>query len=245
MFGLWKKKNPEVLHHWYVLVPDFSSSVTEFYNAVEAELISKRVPGLDPIRLVLSEGELLSARREYLRMQRERVVFDICSAPFGTSWFFSWRIAEIPLKIRIWELLLLGGIFASLYAVYPLLMGFFWGTIAFVATIIAPFVLLDTFAASQTDDLDAILLKIPIVGALYEIFLRRHDTYYRQDAKIMNADTIEEVVRQKVKEFTVDEGINLIDFKTLSPLPYTSEQWSPDPPKSATSTEDPGATVAH
>ena len=95
MFGF-RHKRAEVLSHWYSLVPNFNSASKEFYEAVEKELKERQVPGLDITRAEFAEGGLLSGKREYLRMTRERLVFDICAAPFGTSYFFSCRFAEIP-----------------------------------------------------------------------------------------------------------------------------------------------------
>jgi hypothetical protein len=77
----------------------------EFYAAVERELKDREVPGLEIFYVDFAEGGLLSAKREYLRMTRERLVFDICAAPFGTAYFFSCRFAEIPAVIQLWQLL--------------------------------------------------------------------------------------------------------------------------------------------
>ena len=80
MFGLLKpKKAEDVLDHWYTLVPEFQFSTNEFYGAVEQELKRRLVPGLEIERVDFSEGGLLSANRVYLRMIRERLVFDVCA----------------------------------------------------------------------------------------------------------------------------------------------------------------------
>ena len=87
MFGIGTKK-VEVMEHWYSLVPGFNTSTKDFYAAVEAELKACQVPGLDIACVDFAEGGVLSAKRQYLRMTRERLVFDICAAPFGTAYFF-------------------------------------------------------------------------------------------------------------------------------------------------------------
>src|ERR1051325_2972869 len=107
MFGFFKSKKADVLSHWYSLIPRFNASTHEFYQAIEAELKERKVPGLEISRVEFSEGGLLSDKREYLRMTRERLVFDICAAPFGTAYFFSCRFAEIPAVIKFWQLLVL------------------------------------------------------------------------------------------------------------------------------------------
>src|ERR1700694_3829827 len=107
MFGLFARKKADVLSHWYSLVPGFAATTKDFYEAVETELKERQVPGLEIFRVEFAEGGLLSGSREYLRMARERLVFDVCAAPFATSYFFSCRFAEIPAVVQLWQLLVL------------------------------------------------------------------------------------------------------------------------------------------
>src|SRR5690242_20150917 len=106
MFGFSRKKG-EVISHWYSLIPSFNTSTKEFYDAVEKELKERQLPGLDLFHVEFAEGGVLSAKREYLRMTRERLIFDVCAAPFGTGYFFSCRFAEIPAVIQPWQLIVL------------------------------------------------------------------------------------------------------------------------------------------
>ena len=93
-------KKADVLSHWFTVLDGFSSSTEEFYVAVEKELAARKVPGLAMTRVEFAEGGVLSDRRVYLRMIRERLVFDVCAAPFGRAYFFSVRFAEIPAVIK-------------------------------------------------------------------------------------------------------------------------------------------------
>src|ERR1700722_18754499 len=111
MFGF-KSRKADVLSHWYTPVPSFSASTQEFYTSLEQELKAQEVPGLEISRVEFSEGGILSDKREYLRMSRERLVFDVCAAPFGKAYFFSCRFAEIPAVIHLWQLLVLSAAFA-------------------------------------------------------------------------------------------------------------------------------------
>ena len=43
-------------------------SGAEFYQMIEKELANRKVPGLDISRIDLSEGGLLSAKRDFLRL---------------------------------------------------------------------------------------------------------------------------------------------------------------------------------
>lgn len=90
------QQQPNVLSHWYTPVPNFSMSTKEFYDKVEAELKAQQVPGLDISRPEISEGGIFSAKRQYLRLTRGDLIFDICACPFGVNYFFSCRMAAKP-----------------------------------------------------------------------------------------------------------------------------------------------------
>ena len=98
MFGFGKEKTEQanVISHWYTPVPNFSTSTQDFYAAVEKELTAQQVPGLKIKKVEFAEGGLFSAKRQYLRMTRDDLVFDVCAAPFGVNYFFSCRFASVP-----------------------------------------------------------------------------------------------------------------------------------------------------
>ncbi len=214
-FGLWRKRQPQVFSHWYALFPEVESSTSEFYDAVGTELDKHQVPGLDTRRVTFTEGGILTSRRAYLRMQRERIVFDVCSAPFGTSWFFSCRIAEIPFTIRVWELLLLLAGLVGLFFVYPENFGIGWGIALFALTVIGGMVFLNRRASAYNHDLDSALMKIPILGALYELLLRRNQTYYREDTRAMYCNIVDTVVRAQVERVGAENGIGEVEFGSI------------------------------
>lgn len=217
MFGPFKKKQAEVLEHWYVLVPDYNASSQEFYAEVEKELHTRQVPGLEMTRVDFSEGGLLSDKRTYLRMLRERLVFDICAAPFGTSYFFSMRFAEIPIRVTLVQV---AALFLALLIGFGLsirYIGFFLGPL-FLCFLVAFVVwVLRNLTTLGLQDLDTALLRSPLVGGVYERFFRK-ETYYRQDTRLMYHDTVSELVRAKVEEVTGAKGIKLLRMKVHSPL---------------------------
>jgi len=223
MFGFSKRK-AEVISHWYALAPGFSASTKEFYDSVEKELKARQVPGLDLFRVEFAEGGALSAKREYLRMTRERLVFDICAAPFGTSYFFSCRFAEIPAEIKVWQLIVVA---LALFVAFPIsfvvctkvvgaLVIIVWPA-AWITLIVLGVYVLRNAVALGLKDLDATLIKSPIVGPIYERWFRK-ETYYRQDTRLMYCDTVDEIVKAKVEEVTGAKGIKLIRFNEHSPI---------------------------
>jgi len=66
-------------------------------------------------------------------------------------------------------------------------------------------------------DVDAMLLKSPVVGAIYERVFRK-DTYYRQDTRLMYLDTIPQVVQKLADDVTGAKGIKLVRQYQISPL---------------------------
>jgi hypothetical protein len=214
---LFRPKKAEVISHWYALIPGFKTPAAEFYTSIESELKAREVPGLEISRVEFSEGGLLSDKRQYLRMTRERLVFDICSAPFGTSHFFSCRFAEIPPIIRLWQLALaLIGILIFIGTAWKLL-GFILGTLAIIAAFGFGIFILRNAVAMGLHDVDATLIKSPLVGPIYERFFRK-ETYYREDTRLMYCDTVNEIVKAKVEEVTGAKGIKLVRFNEYDPI---------------------------
>ena len=231
MFDFFKSKKADVIDHWYSLVPGFNTSTKDFYSAVEKELKDREVPGLEIFYVDFAEGGLLSAKREYLRMTRERLVFDICAAPFGTAYFFSCRFAEIPAVIQLWQLLvvLIGALMIAglIFKVAGIILGIGILIVGFIAAIY----LLRNAVSLGLKDLDATLIKSPVVGPIYENWFRK-ETYYRQDTRLMYCDTVNAVVKAKVEETTGAKGIKLVRY--MENCPILSEIYKPNivpPPK--------------
>lgn len=231
MFGF-VKKSADVIDHWYALVPGFNSSTKDFYEGIEKELKTRDVPGLEIFHVDFAEGGVLSQKREYLRMTRERLVFDICAAQFGTAYFFSCRFAEIPAVIRLWQLLVLlvtFGIcvllsFVVCAKVFGMLTPFVWpiGWIVLIALVIYT---LRNAVSMGLKDLDAMLIKSPVVGPIYENWFRK-ETYYRHDTRLMYCDTVNAVVKAKVEETTGAKGIKLIRY--MENCPILNELYKPN-----------------
>ncbi|MEJ0091325.1 MAG: hypothetical protein WDM80_16465 [Limisphaerales bacterium] len=217
MLGFFHKKPADVVDHWYALIPSFTTSTKEFYEVIEQELKAREVPGLELFRVDFAEGGIMSIKREYLRMTRERLVFDICAAPFGKGYFFSCRFAEIPAVIKLWQLLVVvvGSfmIIALAFKVFGLILGILVLLIGIVFLIYT----LRNAVSLGLHDLDTTLIKSPIIGPIYERFFRK-ETYYRHDTRIMYRDTVNAVVKAKVEETTGAKGIKLVTFNDYSPI---------------------------
>jgi hypothetical protein len=212
MFGWWRRKKVEVYQHWYVPLLDFRISTQEFYSAIEEEIEARKVPDLEIARVEFSEGGLLSAERQYLRLRRERLVLDICSAPFGTSWFFSLRGAVIPRRLRLWEFVMICFGLLSLLWLYVRSFGLIGGGIAIASSLVVIIFFLSY--APRVHGLDDALLQLPVLGGIYELF--RKDTYYRHDTQLMYLEIIPRIVQHQIEEFTRVAGVKAVETKHCS-----------------------------
>jgi hypothetical protein len=214
MFGLWNKKRPIVHQWWHVVLLDFEASTEEFYTEIEHDLKSRELQGLDLSRVEYAEGGILSAKRTYLRMRRERLIFDVCSAPFGTSWLFSCRFAEVRVSLRVWELMVMLLFVAAFWFSYAQLFGVVTGSIVFGATLLGLVLAMLCAVPFGFHDMDAALLQLPCIGTLYELYLRP-DTYYRQDTRVAYTRIVNSIVRHRVEEVAKARGIEEVQFETL------------------------------
>ena len=179
---MFEKKKADVISHWYALVPGLTTSTKEFYEYVETDLKGRQVPGLDIFYVDFAEGGVLSQKREYLRMTRERLVFDICAAPFGTAYFFSCRFAEIPAAIKLWQLLVVLLASLTIMGLTIKFAGVLLGIFILLAGLVAMIYTLRNAVAIGLQDLDTTLIKSPVFGPIYECWFRK-ETYYRHDIR--------------------------------------------------------------
>ncbi len=213
MFGLLNRKRPVVYGQWLTPLLEFKSDTGAFYGAVEQGLRDLDLPELVATRLVFRDGGFLSAGREYLRVQRELLVFDILSAPFGKCWWFSCRSAFLPRTLRWWEVGVFLLFLASFAGAYWYSFGMVLGGIALSVTLLM--VLTMMVAAKTWNGLDDLLLKLPVMGAFYEAIFRA-ESYYRDDARRMYVSVVEHLVREKVKEFALAGGVEEVGFNQVS-----------------------------
>jgi hypothetical protein len=212
-----KKKKADVLNHWIAFADNFQTSALDFYAGVENELKTRQVPGLDMARVEFAEGGLVSDQRTYLRMIRERLVFDVCAAPFGTSFFFSCRMAEIPSQIKLWQLLFVLFFLGIVHWALRRWLGA-WSAATLEAGALILFVcLMRNAVAVGLKDLDAMLIKSPLIGSIYEAWIRK-ESYYRQDTRLMYIETVPTVVRRYAEEVTSAKGVKLVRQYELAPV---------------------------
>lgn len=211
-------KNGAVISHWHHPIENFQTSAKEFYAAVEQALKPREIPDYSVTRIDWREGGVLTARREYLRIQRGKLAFDLCAAPFGTGYFFSWWLAELPpTHALLWAILfcLVGmGFVAVMVQIFGFL-GLLWGVVLGVAGIwVLGYLLREGRLGSEVEE---IVLAIPIIGFLYEKIFKP-STYYRFDTTLMFQAVVNTAVQEVVEQVMSAKGLRPLSELERKPI---------------------------
>jgi hypothetical protein len=84
-----------IMSHWHKMFAGMQQSSNEFYSAIEKQLAQHQLKDVKTERVNLSEGGVLSAKREYLQIRRKEHVYHICAAPYGDGFFVSSWLGHI------------------------------------------------------------------------------------------------------------------------------------------------------
>ena len=217
-----------VLSHWHTLIDIFNTSSLDFYEAVEEAVSQRELPDLKFGRVMFKERGLASAKREYLRIRRENVAFDICAAPYGKGFFFSWWLVR-PGPKHPWAWLL-GTLFA--FAVWlSILLGTLSATLEedslsqvagclgflFLLASLPTAVVGMAFGIRQGYILDEeIVMDLPWIGWLY-VLLFNPQTYYRLDTALMFRDSVARAVNEVINGLLEEKGLRALSADELKP----------------------------
>jgi|SRR5664280_559742 len=230
VFGFENKKG-EILDHWIAFLDNFNFPPQEFYDAVEKELQARKIPSMEISREVFAEGGLVSDRRIYLRLFRERLALYTCAAPFGTGYFFSCRTVYVPALVRLWHIVAALLSFAVVGALLVKPLGMLFAGIAIAALMFAIAGVLQNAATMALSDLDSFLLKIPVIATIYEDWFRADDTYWRVDTRTVYLQRIPALIRELADEITAAKGAKLVQQYQHAPI--LGELYKSLPPGSA------------
>jgi hypothetical protein len=209
---------PQVEGHWHSLIEGFATSSLDFYELVKAGIARREIPDLKISQVEWKQGGLGSGKRVYLRVSREGLNFDICAAPFGTGYFFSWWLAKIS---RV--LLDLLFIFLCLFVVFLLYrsMSGTSGTgdemvgtpspgcaelllkpLLFLGLLVA----LGFFVRYGNRGLEPTVLSMPITGFVYGLIFRP-SSYFNEDTAIMFRESVHHAVTEAIDQVTTAQGV--------------------------------------
>jgi hypothetical protein len=99
------RKIAEVRMHWNHFFDGLNASSQDFFKAVEEAVKRRNLPDIKFERVDYREGGIFSAKREYLRIEHSEHLFDVCAAPFGTGFFFSWWQSD-PAPSGLWGIIM-------------------------------------------------------------------------------------------------------------------------------------------
>lgn len=222
-----RRANPDIIFsHWCNLILGLKISSLQFYNRLHQVLCARKVPEIEGAKIEFHEGGPFSAKRLYLRLKRERAIFEICAAPFGTGSFVSWRLGERGLRLNFLGLfLLIVGCFAlgaSLYDRYRFEFmfhpqPFIWGAAIAGGIFLFFFWLMRNAVGMGLSNLDALLLHTPVVAGFYERFLRPM-TYYRIDLALMYEAAVHHAVLEVIDELTDAQNLPRLPESDRKPI---------------------------
>ncbi|MFQ5538731.1 MAG: hypothetical protein ACE5GJ_14945 [Gemmatimonadota bacterium] len=200
------KTRPLVLSHWAQLLEGVQASPLSFFESVEHAVERRALPDTERLRVDWHEGGILSAKREYLRIQSNRLAFDICGAPYGNGFFVSWWLGRLPspygplaLAGIALAVLLLGAILTKLF-------GAFFGIVLMVFSAPVLLYLFARYLADQVAGWDDALAAMPAFGWLYQRWFSP-ETYYRLDTAAMFRSAVHAAVLEVVDELVKDGGL--------------------------------------
>ena len=226
VFGF-KNKKGDVLDSWLRHADNFSYAPKEFYAKVEQELAARKIPRMEISRVPFAEGGLLSDQRIYLRLMRERLCIDTCAAPFGNIFFFSCRTVYVPTLVRLWHILAALAFFFAVECLLIRPLGVTFATIALIGLVFALAGVLRNASSGGFSDLDTILLKIPVVAAIYEDWFRV-ETYYREDTRKLYTQLLPQFIQELAEDTCAANGVKL--ERQFQPTPPVSDLNKPLPP---------------
>jgi hypothetical protein len=231
IFGF-ENKRGDILDHWIYSADGFSLPPGDFYGAVEKQLTDRKIPGMAIAKQEFAEGGLLSDQRIYLRLMRERLAIVVCAAPFGNVFFFSCRTVYVPALVRLWHIVVVLIFFNVTGALLIKPLGLAFAGFAQLALMFALVGVLRNAGTSAFNDLDALLLKIPVVSTIYQNWFRV-DTYYREDTRTLYVKLLPNLIKEAAEAICAEKGIKLVRQHHFPPVLH--ELFQPVQPR----TEDP------
>lgn len=214
-----------VLSHWHQPLTRFGTPVQDFYARVTERVRACAIPDASFSRVEYAEAGVVSARREYLRVERRGFRFDVCAAPFGSGFFVSYWLTKIP--IPLWLVAIWIGVvvvsWSTLFTVCAKLlspgastigMGFnptvavlqvVAGIVAYLASVVLFFVGLHVVARCNLVD-EEVVMAIPLIGWVYRRVFSP-TTFYRLDTAQAFRDMVHTCVTDTLKEVTEWSGV--------------------------------------
>lgn len=214
----WRKtKGAEIISHWPRQFTNFSTSPAEFYRSVEENIARHEVPSLDLSRTTWKEGSFLSADREYLRVTRRKYICDVCAAPFGKDFFFSYWLVMLPPAFTIFNYI---GMATTLFCFFSFLtpyIGYTKGGLCLVALIAIIWGIFRSGALRDQFEVEEYLLGLTIIGAIWNVY-RHKLTYFEIDTALMFQTVVHGSVLESIDALTDGKGLPRMGDSDRKPI---------------------------
>lgn len=198
-----------VLSHWDQLHEGLQESPQAFYDALEKSLERRAIPNATVSRVEQREAGILSAKRLYLRVEREHLCFDVCAAPFGSGFFTSWWFAETDIN-AVLKVLLMFGLFMGFGL--SLLIPFIGTFLYFSGLAFSLFVV-----SNIGGELERWVIGTPVVGWFYRRFVKP-PTYFQLDSMLMFQHAVHTAVLEVVDGMTTAKGLRALTADERKPI---------------------------
>jgi hypothetical protein len=210
-------RKAEVYSHWGTMTPEMHFSTQDFYSKLEAAVRGREWPGVQLFRIVYTEAGALSHKREYLRVIRQRQLFDICASTFGRDYFFSVREAEIPSVVTFGMFLVMSLLVLALTWAFVQALGLIVGSLVTVFIVLFAVWILFNILKMGLTRLDSALMQIPVFGTVYEAWFRK-ETYFQQDSRLIFLQSVIGLVKERVEETVSDKGLTFLSCFERQPI---------------------------
>jgi len=211
------KNAGSIISHWYQLFEGLQESPKEIYKSIEAAVAKRELPETSTTSVDYFEGGPLSAQREYLRVSRENLVFDICAAHFGKGMFVSWWLSEDRSNKGMWILIVVLFLAFILFGICVNQFGFFEGLFAELSNLFFLFLIVGWLVRKGTIRIEDSLLEVPVIGAIYD-HLFHPVTYYKTDTALMFQESVRKAVNEVLDGITTAKGLKALTEDERKPI---------------------------
>jgi hypothetical protein len=200
--------------NWAHLYEGLQASTVNFYAMVEGAVNARQIPDVVIERVEYSEGGALSDKRQYLRVRRRRDVFDICGAPFGNGFFFSWWKAVLKPSLPSFAAVLVVLGYLAIAGWFMDKVGAFLGPAVLIVLVPLALFFMSRLGNADADDF---IMSLPLIGPLYLRFFNPI-TYYRVDTSQMFQQAVQQAVHEVIGQMTTAKGLRALTETELKPV---------------------------
>ncbi len=202
-----------VTGHWCQPNVGVSIPPSEFYELVTKEVMARNFPGVLFSRVFWKEEAFVGAKREYLRVQRARIVFDICAAPQGAGSFFSSWLCIVPPQISAAHLM--GNFVGMILLIWLIPVALVYMIALFIGGIVWSKLSRVTAVNSFKSDF---LLGLTGIGPILKFFAELKPTYYQIDAAIIFQSLVQDATLAVIDRLCEQQNARRLTEQERAPV---------------------------